>query len=100
MTPLISSPICDEFRLLAEAWRAPVTTSWDAIHTPTGRRARVTALCPPALASAAAVAAMAEAFRDSFERARRWEGPEVLPVDALHEWNGLPYAVTFLPEEG
>src|SRR6266516_2379343 len=98
MTSLISSPICDEFRRLAEVLRDPVTTSWNAVHTPTGRQARVTVLCPPALASTPVVAEMAVAFRESVERARLWGGTDTLPVDALHEWNGLPYAVTYLPD--
>lgn len=98
MTSLISSPIYDEFRLLAEVLRAPVTTSWDALHRPTGQRARVTVLNPPAPASPRVVAAMADAFRASVERARRWQGSDTLPVDELYEWDGMPYAVTFLPE--
>jgi hypothetical protein len=98
MTSLISSPIDDEFRLLAEVLRAPVTTAWDAVHTPTGRRARVTVLSPPAPASPRVVTAMADAFRESVERARRWQGADTLPVNEIYEGDGLPYAVTFLPD--
>ena len=50
MLPLISFPICGEFRLDTEAFRGPLTVAWNAVHTPTGRRARLTMLCPPPLA--------------------------------------------------
>lgn len=98
MLPVLSSPNCGEFRLLSEAVRGPVTVAWDAVHAMTGQRARLTMLCPPPLAEPAVVETMAAAFREAVERTRRCEGTVALPVERVHEANGLPYAVTFLPD--
>ena len=41
MAPLITFPICDEFRLVSEAVPGPLTVGWNAIHVPKGTPAAI-----------------------------------------------------------
>jgi hypothetical protein len=90
--------IWDEYRLLGEAFRGPATVAWNAEHVISGRRARLTTVHAPPMASAVTAEAVSHAFRRAAERAREFAHPDHLSIIGIAEQAGLPVAVTMLPE--
>jgi eukaryotic-like serine/threonine-protein kinase len=88
--------IWDEYRLLGEQFRGPATVAWSAEHLISGRRARLTTVHAPPMASAVTAEAISHAFRRAAERAREFAHPDNLPVIGIAEQSGLPVAVTML----
>jgi hypothetical protein len=88
--------IWDEYRLLGEQFRGPATVAWTAEHLISGRRARLTTMHAPPMASAVTTEAISHAFRRAAERAREFAHPDYLPVIGIAEQSGLPVAVTML----
>jgi hypothetical protein len=90
--------IWDEYRLLGEQFRGPATVAWTAEHVISGRRARLTTVHAPPMASGVTAEAIAHAFRRAAEQARELAHPDHLPVIGIAEQSGLPVAVTMLGE--
>jgi hypothetical protein len=90
--------IWDEYRLLGEAFRGPATVAWNAEHVISGRRARLTTVHAPPMASAVTAEAVSHAFRRAAERAREIAHPDHLSIIGIAEQAGLPVAVTMLPD--
>src|SRR5438874_10061514 len=89
--------IWDECRLLGEVFRGPATVAWSAEHVISGRRARLTTVHAPPMASLVTAEAISHAFRRAAERARELVHPDHLPIIGIAEQAGLPVAVTMLP---
>jgi hypothetical protein len=89
--------IWDEYRLLGEAFRGPATVAWNAEHVISGRRARLTTVHAPPMASSVTAEAISHAFRRAAERARQFTHPDHLSIIGIAEQAGLPVAVTMLP---
>jgi hypothetical protein len=90
--------IWDEYRLLGEVFRGPATVAWSAEHVISGRRARLTTVHAPPMASSVTAEAVSHAFRRAAERAREFTHPDHLTIIGIAEQAGLPVAVTMLPE--
>ena len=67
--------IWDEYRLLGELFRGPATVAWNAEHVISGRRARLTTVHAPPMASSVTAEAISHAFRRAAERAREFAHP-------------------------
>lgn len=89
--------IWEEYRLLGELFRGPATVAWNAEHVISGRRARLTTVHAPPMASNVTAEAVSHAFRRAAERAREFAHPDHLPIIGIAEQSGLPVAVTMLP---
>jgi len=90
--------IWDEYRLLGELFRGPATVAWNAEHVISGRRARLTTVHAPPMASSVTAEAISHAFRRAAEQAREFAHPDHLSIIGIAEQSGLPVAVTMLPE--
>jgi cell division septation protein DedD len=90
--------IWNEYRLLGESFRGPATVAWNAEHVISGRRARLTTVHAPPMASAVTAEAVSHAFRRTAERARDVTHADHLSIIGIAEQAGLPVAVTMLPE--
>jgi hypothetical protein len=87
-----------EYRLLQEEYRGPATVAWRAEHLTSGLTARVTMVAPPPRCSEPSLEAICLAFRRALERAGAFTAPDILPYDAAAEHEGMPCAITLLPE--
>jgi hypothetical protein len=90
--------IWDEYRLLGERFRGPATVAWDAEHVISGRRARLTTIHTPPMASSVTAEAISSAFRRAAERNREFSHPDHLSIIGVAEQAGQPVAVTMLPD--
>src|SRR5260370_4750942 len=72
--------IWDEYRLLGEVFRGPATVAWSAEHVISGRRARLTTVHAPPMASLVTAEAVSHAFRRAAERAPEFTHPDPLPI--------------------
>jgi hypothetical protein len=87
-----------DYRLIEETYRGPATAAWRAEHLATGLAARVAIVVPPPRASREAIEAITTGFRRAVERAGAFSSPDLLPYDGAAEHEGLPCAITLLPE--
>lgn len=99
MSEVVTIPsLLQEYRLIEEVYRGPATVAWRAEHLATGLAARVSMVSPPPRASREALDTINTAFRRALERAGAFSGPDLLPFDGAAEHEGLPCAITLLPE--
>jgi hypothetical protein len=89
--------LLQEYRLVEETFRGPATVAWRAEHIASGLPARITIVSPPPRASREATDAICVAFRRALEQAGAFSGPDILPFDGTAEHEGMPCAITMLP---